>query len=268
MERIANLRSPSNELPNQGIELVTRNSEQLNDSKRIQIIFYEEKNQNFFKKHANNLRNLLKPTPKSDKKAKKLKKKEKQREVELKEWPDYTTREKVQFIVFTLLKAALFIMLLYLFLLSLSFMTIGFTMVTYIALKIGPLIQFLLSNPFAALSIGIIATAIMQNATATTSIAVSMVGAGIISDVKSAIPIIMGSNIGTCVTNSFIALTMAGNPKEFKQAFSAATLNDGFNLLSTIVLLPIEIIFGFLNTISLSLTNAMIKGESVSVSGE
>lgn len=147
-------------------------------------------------------------------------------------------------------------------------MTIGFTMVTYIALKIGNIIQFLLSNPFAALAIGIIATAIMQNATATTSIAVSMVGAGIISDVKSAIPIIMGSNIGTCVTNSFIALTMAGDPNEFKRAFSAATLNDGFNLLTTAVLLPIEIIFGMLNAMSLALTNAMLKGDNVSVSGK
>ncbi len=153
------------------------------------------------------------------------------------------------------------------FLLSLSFMTIGFTMVTYIALKIGGVIRFLLSNPFAALAIGIVATAIMQNATATTSIAVSMVGAGIISDVKSAIPIIMGSNIGTCVTNSFIALTMAGDPNEFKRAFSGATLNDGFNLLTTAVLLPIEIIFGFLDVISLAVTNAIL-GNSTSVSGD
>lgn len=107
----------------------------------------------------------------------------------------------------------------------------------------------------------------MQNATATTSIAVSMVGAGIIGDVKSAIPIIMGSNIGTCVTNSFIALTMAGNPNEFKRAFSAATLNDGFNLLTTLILLPVEIIFGFLDVISLKLTNVMLQGDSVSVSG-
>ena len=47
-----------------------------------------------------------------------------------------------------------------------------------------------------------------------------MVGAGIIPDVQSAIPIIMGSNIGTCVTNSLIALTLAGDPMEFKRAFS------------------------------------------------
>ena len=60
-------------------------------------------------------------------------------------------------------------MLLYLFLLSLNFMTIGFTMVSGYVIKAGDVIKFVLANPFAALAIGIIATAIMQNATATTS---------------------------------------------------------------------------------------------------
>ena len=84
-----------------------------------------------------------------------------------------------------------------------------------------------------------------------------MVGAGIIPDVQSAIPIIMGSNIGTCVTNSLIALTLAGDPNEFKRAFSGATLNDMFNLLTTSILLPIEILTHFLYIISTKLANLM-----------
>jgi sodium-dependent phosphate cotransporter len=92
-----------------------------------------------------------------------------------------------------------------------------------------------------------------------------MVGAGIISDVQSAIPIIMGSNIGTCVTNSFIALTLAGNPNEFKRAFAAATLNDGFNLLTTLVLLPIEIIFGVEAKISYLLSTAILPKDGSTV---
>jgi sodium-dependent phosphate cotransporter len=134
-------------------------------------------------------------------------------------------------------------------------MSLGFTLVTSYAIKAGDVIKFILSNPLAALCIGIIATALMQNATATTSIAVIMVGAGIIPDVKSAVPIIMGSNIGTCVTNSFIALTLVGDPQMFKRAFSAATLNDGFNLMTTAILLPIEIVSGFLFIISDKVTN-------------
>ena len=113
-----------------------------------------------------------------------------------KEWYFYTKNEKARFILTSILKCFLFLILLYFFLLSLSFMSIGFTLVSSYALEAGDLIKFLLSNPFAALSIGILLTALMQNATATTSIAVIMVGAGIIPDVKSAVPIIMGANIG------------------------------------------------------------------------
>lgn len=83
----------------------------------------------------------------------------------IKEWYEFTKREKVLYVIFSVLKVLLFVVLLYLFLLSLSFMTIGFTMVSGYAIKAGPTIKFILSNPFAALAIGIIATAIMQNAT-------------------------------------------------------------------------------------------------------
>ena len=93
---------------------------------------------------------------------------------------------------------------------------------------------------------------------------VSMVGAGIIKDVRSAIPIIMGSNIGTCVTNAFVALTLAGEPGEFKRAFSAAALNDMFNFLTTFVLLILEISFDNLNFISGKLTD-MIPFENASL---
>jgi sodium-dependent phosphate cotransporter len=84
-----------------------------------------------------------------------------------------------------------------------------------------------------------------------------MVGAGIIPSVKNAIPIIMGSNIGTCFTNSLIALTLANDPAEFKRAFSAATLNDIFNFLTTLVLLPVEIFSDMLLRISEKITQAI-----------
>lgn len=90
---------------------------------------------------------------------------EKKNEPEVKEWTEYTKPEKISYVLFAILKVILFIVLLYLFLLSLSFMTIGFTMVSGYAIRAGPVIKFILSNPFAALAIGIIATAIMQNAT-------------------------------------------------------------------------------------------------------
>ena len=85
------------------------------------------------------------------------------------EWENLSRKQKVQFVFYSIFKFVIFVLLLYLFLLSLSFMSIGFTMVTSYALQAGDVIRFILANPFAALAIGIIATAIVQNATATTS---------------------------------------------------------------------------------------------------
>ncbi|KAK3558328.1 hypothetical protein QTP86_017266, partial [Hemibagrus guttatus] len=105
--------------------------------------------------------------------------------------------------------------------------------------------------------------------------------------VKSAVPIIMGSNIGTSVTNTIVALMQAGERNEFKRygresnisklmtrhdslafifiilttimistivitghfaiAFAGATIHDCFNWLSVLVLLPLEVATGLLS---------------------
>jgi solute carrier family 34 (sodium-dependent phosphate cotransporter) len=161
-----------------------------------------------------------------------------------KEWQQMLRKEKLFYCLLTTLKFLLALVLLYIFLLSLSFLSIGFTLISSHAIKASGTIKYVLSNPFAALAVGIIVTAVMQNGTATSSIVVLLVGVGIIPNVKIAIPIIYGSNIGTCVTNSLIALTLANDPDKFKRAFSAATLNDGFNILTTMVLLLLEIVCG------------------------
>ncbi|KAL0162388.1 hypothetical protein M9458_041784, partial [Cirrhinus mrigala] len=68
-------------------------------------------------------------------------------------------------------------------------------------------------------------------------------------DVGSAIPIIMGSNIGTSVTNTIVALMQAGEREEFKRAFAGATVHDCFNWLSVLVLLPLEAVTGVMRLI-------------------
>ena len=62
--------------------------------------------------------------------------------------------------------------------------------------------------------------------------------------VKAAIPLIMGSNVGTSVTNTLVALAQSGNRDEFRRAFAAATVHDMFNWLSVAVLLPLEVLTG------------------------
>uniref|UniRef100_A0A8I5N394 Sodium-dependent phosphate transport protein 2A n=1 Tax=Papio anubis TaxID=9555 RepID=A0A8I5N394_PAPAN len=69
-------------------------------------------------------------------------------------------------------------------------------------------------------------------------------------EVSSAIPIIMGSNIGTSVTNTIVALMQAGDRTDFRRAFAGATVHDCFNWLSVLVLLPLEAATGYLHHIT------------------
>uniref|UniRef100_A0A8C9S2U4 Sodium-dependent phosphate transport protein 2A n=1 Tax=Scleropages formosus TaxID=113540 RepID=A0A8C9S2U4_SCLFO len=104
----------------------------------------------------------------------------------------------------------------------------------------------ILSNPVAGLVVGILVTVLVQSSSTSTSIIVSLVSSGLL-DVSSAVPIIMGSNIGTSVTNTIVALMQAGERNEFRRAFAGATIHDCFNWLSVLVLLPLEVASGLLN---------------------
>ncbi|KAG1934585.1 sodium-dependent phosphate transport protein 2A [Pimephales promelas] len=103
-----------------------------------------------------------------------------------------------------------------------------------------------LSNPVAGLMVGILVTVLVQSSSTSTSIVVSLVSSGLL-EVKSAVPIIMGSNIGTSVTNTIVALMQAGERNEFKRAFAGATIHDCFNWLSVLVLLPLEVASGLMS---------------------
>ena len=98
------------------------------------------------------------------------------------------------------------------------------------------------SNPFVGLFIGILATSLTQSSSVTTSIVVGMV-AGNVLTLRNAIPIIMGANIGTTVTNTIVALAHVTRKEEFKRAFAAGTVHDFFNILTCATLLPLEIFF-------------------------
>jgi len=101
------------------------------------------------------------------------------------------------------------------------------------------------SNPFVGLFVGILATSLVQSSSTTTSVVVGIVGAGGLT-VSNAIPIIMGANIGTTVTNTLVSLGHVSRRDEFKRAISAATVHDFFNLICVAVLFPIELATGYL----------------------
>ncbi len=101
------------------------------------------------------------------------------------------------------------------------------------------------SNPLAGLFVGILATVLVQSSSVTTSTIVGLVATGVVG-VGDAVPMIMGANIGTSVTNSLASVGSIRRPIEFKRAVGAATVHDFFNVLAVIVLLPVELATGFL----------------------
>ena len=101
------------------------------------------------------------------------------------------------------------------------------------------------SNPFIALFIGILSTTIFQSSSTTTSLIVGMVSGGALN-LAGAIPMIMGANIGTTVTNIIVSIGHINRGNEFKRAFAAATVHDFFNVFAVLILFPIEIAFRLL----------------------
>ena len=101
------------------------------------------------------------------------------------------------------------------------------------------------TNPLVGLFIGILATSIIQSSSSTTSIVVGLVAGGVLN-VANAIPIIMGANIGTSVTNTLASMTQINRSQEFQRSFAAAIVHDYFNLLAVLVLFPIQYFTNFL----------------------
>ena len=102
------------------------------------------------------------------------------------------------------------------------------------------------SNPIAGLCIGILGTVLVQSSSASTSVIVGLVAAGAI-DIDMAVPMIMGANIGTTVTNTLVSLGSARRSDEFRRAFATATVHDFFNVFAVAILLPFELVTGVLS---------------------
>lgn len=114
------------------------------------------------------------------------------------------------------------------------------------------------SNPFTGLIIGIVATSLIQSSSTTTSIVVGLVAGGVVN-LGNAIPIIMGANIGTTVTNTLVSLGHVGRKAEFKRAFAAGVVHDFFNISAVIVLFPLELKFHFIQRVAIYL-NLQFEG--------
>jgi sodium-dependent phosphate cotransporter len=142
------------------------------------------------------------------------------------------------------LRATVVIALLYLFLVGVNGLGAGFR-----ALGEGVLESFFSAteNPFVGLMVGILATTLVQSSSVTTAMIVGLVAAPLNPlPLDNAVPMIMGANIGTTVTNTIASLAHMGRREEFRRAFAVATVHDFFNYLAVVVLLPLELLTGYL----------------------
>jgi sodium-dependent phosphate cotransporter len=121
------------------------------------------------------------------------------------------------------------------------------------------------SNPVVGVILGTLATALVQSSSTVTSVIVGLVAGGV--PVSIAVPMIMGANMGTTITNTIVSL---GNLRErgaFRASFEAATVHDFFNLYSIVLFLPIEVLFHPLERSALVLASSLSGGSGASVSG-
>jgi len=114
------------------------------------------------------------------------------------------------------------------------------------------------SHPLLGLLVGILATTLVQSSSATTSLVVVLVGSGSMP-VATAIPVVMGANIGTSVTNTLVSLGHVTRGSEFYRAFAASTVHDFFNIFAVIVLFPLQLATNFLGRLSVGLAEIFLQ---------
>ena len=158
-------------------------------------------------------------------------------------------------------KLSLTVILLYIFLVGVSSLSGGLKMM---GSDFAKTLFDISGQPFVGLMAGMLATVLFQSSSVTTSIIVGLVSAGTIS-ISGAVPLIMGANLGTSVTNTLVSLGYLNDKASFKRAFAAATVHDFFNIISVAILLPLELATGFIQKAATYLSS-MLYGTSAGLS--
>ncbi len=154
----------------------------------------------------------------------------------------------------TPVRSALVVFLIYLFLVGVSSLEAG---IKIMGADTQERLFSAVTNPIAGLCVGILGTVLVQSSSASTAVIVGMVGSGVLG-VDAAVPMVMGANIGTTVTNTLVSLGHMRQSNEFRRAFAAATVHDFFNLLAVAVLLPIEVYFGTISGIAERISTRLV----------
>ena len=154
----------------------------------------------------------------------------------------------------TILRGLIVVLLLYFFLTGVELLSGGFK--TLGKDFVDGLFQGV-SNPIGGLFVGLLATVLVQSSSVSTSVIVGLVASSVVG-IDDAVPMIMGANIGTTVTNILASLGYLRRGDDFRRAFAAATVHDIFNLLAVAVLLPVELLTGYLSGVAGWITDLVI----------
>ena len=152
-----------------------------------------------------------------------------------------------------------FLVGLYAFLLALDGFKVGWRYLFGVdqasALILGN-INALLANPFVGLLIGVLVTSLIQSSSATIAIIISFVAVQN-GPIELCIPIILGANIGTTVTNTLVVLGHSLNRDQFDRAMPAALVDDVYKVCNIGMFFLLELTFGLLTRISQWTLNAL-----------
>ncbi|GAB5537001.1 MAG: Na/Pi symporter [Rubricoccaceae bacterium] len=163
------------------------------------------------------------------------------------------------------LRALALVAVLMLFIVALELMGDGIKALGQGTFDLAGFLQNATDSPLLALITGILVTSLVQSSSTTTALVVTLVATGTLPLVN-AVPVIMGANIGTTVTNTIVSMGHITRPEEFRRAMAGATVHDFFNWLSVLVLLPLELAFGVISKPATALANIVpgVGGDGLS----
>ena len=153
-----------------------------------------------------------------------------------------------------LARAALVGCLIYVFLVGVSSLESG---IKLLGADVQETLFSSVRNPLAGLFVGLLGTVLVQSSSASTSVIVGLVASGVLG-FEFAVPMVMGANIGTTVTNTLVSLGHVRRSAEFMRAFAAAVVHDLFNVVVVAVLLPLELLTGVISSLAERISEPLV----------
>ncbi len=155
-------------------------------------------------------------------------------------------------------ESILVVVLVYFFLVSIKLLGAGFEA---LGGDFTSLLQNTVRSPFVGLAMGVLVTSVVQSSSVTIATVIAMVGSGQLP-VQMAIPMIMGANIGTTITNTLVSMAHVSRRLEFRRGRATATRHDFFNICCVVILFPLELATGWLETVATFLTRVLTGVET------